>query len=362
MTKLFLRWFKRNFSDPQAVVLLMILLGGFLFIYFLSDILAPVFVAIVIAYLLDWLVQSLGNKGVSRNLGVVLVFSGFITIALLLTLGVVPLIWRQLETLVVDAPTMMNKVKTTLDALPQQYPNFVSMEQVNEIYLSVGEKLGGFGELVVSASLSSLLNAAALLVYAILVPLMVFFFLKDKEQIVSWLLRWLPKERYLTNRVWVEVNSQIGNYIRGKVLEIFIVGAASFICFSFFGLRYSLLLGVLVGFSVLIPYIGAAVVTIPVALVGYIQFGMESQFFWLMFWYLVIQAIDGNLLVPYLFSEVVNLHPIAIIIAVLFFGGIWGFWGVFFAIPLATLVKAVISAWDEVKTSDDDEDAVVATL
>jgi putative permease len=61
--------------------------------------------------------------------------------------------------------------------------------------------------------------------------------------------------------------------------------------------------------------------------------------------YAIIQALDGNLLVPLMFSEVVNLHPVAIILAILVFGGLWGFWGIFFAIPLATLVKAVINAW-----------------
>ena len=66
---------------------------------------------------------------------------------------------------------------------------------------------------------------------------------------------------------------------------------------------------------------------------------------WLMLAYLIIQALDGNVLVPLLFSEVVNLHPVAIIFAVLVFGGLWGFWGVFFAIPLATLFKAVVTAW-----------------
>lgn len=64
-----------------------------------------------------------------------------------------------------------------------------------------------------------------------------------------------------------------------------------------------------------------------------------------MFVYSVIQALDGNVLVPLLFSEAVNLHPIAIILSVLVFGGLWGFWGVFFAIPLATLVKALYNAW-----------------
>jgi putative permease len=61
--------------------------------------------------------------------------------------------------------------------------------------------------------------------------------------------------------------------------------------------------------------------------------------------YSILQAIDGVLLVPLLFSEAVNLHPVAIIVAILLFGGLWGFWGVFFAIPLATAVKAILNAW-----------------
>ena len=104
-------------------------------------------------------------------------------------------------------------------------------------------------------------------------------------------------------------------------------------------------LALAVGFSVVIPYIGAAVVTIPVLLIGFLQWGLGSEFYTLMVVYGVIQALDGNVLVPLLFSEAVNLHPVAIILAVLVFGGFWGFWGIFFAIPLATLVKAVLSAW-----------------
>jgi putative permease len=111
------------------------------------------------------------------------------------------------------------------------------------------------------------------------------------------------------------------------------------------------LLATLVGLSVIIPYIGATVVTIPVALVAYFQWGWSAQFAWLLIAYLVIQVLDGNVLVPLLFSEAVNLHPIAIIVAVLFFGGLWGFWGVFFAIPLATLVQAVIRAWPRARES-----------
>jgi putative permease len=70
-----------------------------------------------------------------------------------------------------------------------------------------------------------------------------------------------------------------------------------------------------------------------------------DDFLYIVIAYSIIQALDGIVLVPVLFSEAVNLHPIAIIVAILFFGGLWGFWGVFFAIPLATVVKAVLTAW-----------------
>jgi putative permease len=101
----------------------------------------------------------------------------------------------------------------------------------------------------------------------------------------------------------------------------------------------------LVGLSVIVPYIGAMLVTLPVVLVAFFQWGMTGEFYTAVGVYLIIQVLDGNVLVPYLFSEAVNLHPVAIILAVLFFGGIWGMWGVFFAIPLATLIKAIINAW-----------------
>ena len=146
-------------------------------------------------------------------------------------------------------------------------------------------------------------------------------------------------------RIGVEMNEQMANYVRGKAIEIVVVGVTTYLAFIVLGIQYAALLALLVGLSVVVPYIGAAVVTVPVAMVGYFQWGWTAPFFWLMFVYSVIQALDGNVLVPLLFSEAVNLHPIAIILSVLVFGGLWGFWGVFFAIPLATLVKALYNAW-----------------
>jgi len=123
------------------------------------------------------------------------------------------------------------------------------------------------------------------------------------------------------------------------------VGGLSYLVFAVFDLNYAALLGLLVGLSVIIPYIGATLVTIPVVAVAFFQWGLTPDFYWVVGLYIVLQVLDGNVLVPLLFSEAVNLHPLAIIVAVIFFGGLWGVWGVFFAIPLATLVNAVVTAW-----------------
>jgi len=201
-------------------------------------------------------------------------------------------------------------------------------------------------------SLGSVVDVITIVVYLVLLPTLVFFFLKDKRRILEWLRGFLPRDYTLTKQVWFEVDLQIGNYIRGKFWEILIVCSATLMTFEFLGLQFAVLLAVIVGLSVLIPFVGAAVVTIPVVLIAWSQWGATSEFWWVVIAYFIIQILDGNVLVPLLFSEVVNLHPVAIIVAILVFGGIWGLWGVFFAIPLATLVQAVINAWPN--PSDED--------
>ncbi|GAC22984.1 MAG: AI-2E family transporter [Alteromonadaceae bacterium] len=345
MISVFERWYKRKFSDPDSVMLLIMLIAVSVLLALLGTILMPVLVAAVIAYLLDWPVSQLSRAGMRRGFACSVVIFGFLTLCILTFIGIVPVVSQQSINLIREMPQIWGHAQVWLLQLPEQYPDFVHLGDVQDMLDGVNERIVSLGEQLLSASVSSLGSLASLLIYLVLVPLMVFFMLKDKDQLLDNLSPLLPSQRRLIKQVGSEMNTQIANYIRGKVIEIIIVGTISAVTFALMDLRYALLLGVLVGFSVLIPYIGAAVVTIPVAVVALFQWGITPDFWWLMIAYGVIQALDGNVLVPVLFSEAVSLHPVYIIIAVLFFGGLWGFWGVFFAIPLATLVKAVINAW-----------------
>ena len=351
MIEMFKSWYNRRFTDPQAMGLAAILLFGFVSIYFFSDLIAPLLVAIVLAYLLEWPVRLLNEKlKCPRLVAAMLVLGSFISLVFVVVLVLIPNLWAQLANLLSDLPHMFNRFNEWLLSLPERYPELIDAQTVESIFGTVKEKILNLGESALKLSLASIMNLVTLGIYAFLVPLMVFFLLKDKRQLIEGVSRFLPRNRTLASKVWVEMQQQIANYIRGKLVEILVVTAVTYAIFLTFGLNYPLLLAVAVGFSVLVPYIGAVLVTIPVVLVAIFQFGDTHTFWYLLIAFVVSQLLDGNLLVPFLFSEVVNLHPLIIIIAVLIFGGLWGFWGVFFAIPLATLVKAVVNAWPSNET------------
>jgi putative permease len=350
-------WYRRNFSDPQAVILAILLIVGFSVVLLLGDLLAPVLVALILAYLLEGVVNALERWGMPRLAAVTVVVLGSIVLAVVILLGLAPVLSRQVADLLREIPGMVGEGRQALMGLPERYPTLFTEAQVRRLISSLQTQLANFGSAALSMSLAQAVSVFTFLIYLILVPLLVFFMLKDKDRILAWARHFLPRRRELTYQVWEEVNLKIGNYIRGKVAEIAIVWVVTYATFALMGLNYSLLLSFLVGISVIVPYVGAISATIPVAFIAYFQWGFAADFWWILLVYQIIQLLDGNVLVPVLFSEVVNLHPVAIIVAVLFFGGLWGVWGVFFAIPLATLVQAVLNAWPRVQPPPDEADA-----
>jgi putative permease len=345
MFKVLRDWIQRYFSDEEAVVLAVLLFLAFTAVLTLGGMLAPVLAGMVLAYLMQGLVVTLERLRIPGGAAVGSVFALFMGVLLVFIVVLVPLLWHQLITLFNELPGMLAKWQSLLLLLPERYPHLVSDEQVLQAIEVARGEIGKFGQWALTFSLSSLPLLVNIMIYLVLVPILVFFFLKDREMIGRWVRGYLPRERALITRVAHEMNRQIANYIRGKVIEIFICGGATYIGFVVLGLNYAALLALLVGVSVVVPYVGAVVVTVPVLLIALFQWGWSDQFIYLMAVYGIIQVLDGNVLVPLLFSEAVNLHPVAIICAVLLFGGLWGFWGVFFAIPLATLFKAVLDAW-----------------
>ncbi len=338
-------WFTRNFSDPGVLGLFFTLVLVLILFEFFGQILAPLLVSVVLAYLLNSIVNYLERWHFPRLLALWLVYLLFLGALIFALFGLIPVLWKQLTTLVLELPTVVDKGQVLFNDLVSRYPHITGDMQWQEILLAVKAQQGKIGQVLLSASFSIIPNVIEFILYFVLVPILVFFLMKDSRVIMTWIAQFLPSNRSLVNNVWAEVNTQIGNYVRGRVIEIIIVGVVTSITFAIMGLPYAVLLGTLTGLAVTVPYIGGVVATIPVVIIAFLQWGISAPFVYLLVAYTVIQILDGNVLVPILFSETMNIHPIAIIVAILIFGSLWGFWGMFFAIPLATAVKAILDVW-----------------
>jgi len=345
MLKVLSDWFNRTFSDPEVSILLLTLLFLTGLMAFVGGILAPVFASIAVAYVLEGMVMSLCAYRCPRLLAIAMVSVVTLGLFLATIFWFFPLIWREVSAFVQALPAITARGQLWMADLPHRYPDLIAVDQVDQLTTMIHSEMAQFGKEFLAFTLAVIPNLLEMVIYLILVPFLVFFFLKDGYLIFTWLSDYFPQNRRLVRQVWHEVDGQLGRYIRGKLIEIVLMSMVMTAAFAYWGLNYAVLLGFLVGISTLIPYVGAVVVSIPVVLLALAQWGVSQESIYLLATYAILHLLDGQVLVPLLFSEALKLHPIAIFLAIILFGGLWGFWGVFFAIPLATLVKAVLRAW-----------------
>jgi len=312
---------------------------------FFGSVLTPFLISIVVAYLLVGVQKKIESFNISSKWALVITFAIFIVTGAAMLVWLLPILYTQLQAFVLDVPELFNNFLEFVSTLPAKFPELVTSEQITVFFQAVSSELSSITQNIVKSSIAGIQSTITILLYIILFPILVFFFLFDRKNIMDGLSKLVPGNREMFSNIWTEMDMQLSNYVRGKTTEIFVVGLCAAIIFSLVGLKYSALLSVLVGLSVVIPYVGAFLVTVPVVIVGLLQFGLTSEFYILITLYLLLQILDGNLLVPIIFSDAVKLHPVAIILAVFIFGSMFGFWGVFFAIPMATFIKAVWNAW-----------------
>ena len=338
---------KKVFSNEETLVFALLLTGSFLILFFLGNILTPFLISLIFAYLLIGMKSRMEQYGMNALASLIFTYCFFLLLGLAMIIWLGPMVYQQLQSLILEIPKWVNSSMVFVQDIPQKYPDLISSDQITEFFQSLSGQVTSISQDFLKASIAGIQNTVTVAINLILLPILVFFFLFDRESIISGFLAILPKDRDMLKKVWVEMDDQLSNYARGKAIEIVIVGVAAAVIFMFFGLQYIALLSVLVGFSVLIPFLGAFIVTIPVAAIGLLQFGLTFDFWLLLGAYIILQILDGYLLVPILFSDAVKLHPVIIMLAVFVFGSMFGFWGVFFAIPIATLIKAIWNSWPE---------------
>ncbi|MBI3993317.1 MAG: AI-2E family transporter [Candidatus Lambdaproteobacteria bacterium] len=337
----------RALRDPRVITLVaaVLLIAGLL--VWLGQALLPFIISVVVAYFLEGGVHQLRRRGWARRWAALSIYVLFLLIYLGGILGPLQLIARQTINLVRNWPAIFAQIQSAVNAQAGILLRAFPKNQQEEILHWVGTRIQEWGQQFVEGSLPAFGQATGWAVTMVLVPLLVFFLMLDKEEMVAQFRRLLPHDMELVDAVWDALEPKLANYVRGKMWEIIIVTIVTTVVFLLIRFKYAFLMGLATGLSVLIPYVGMIAVAVPITILGLIQWGATWDFGTLIIAYAVIQFLDGNVLVPYIFAEAVKMPPFYILLAVFVFGAMWGFWGVFLAIPLASLATTLVTGFLE---------------
>ena len=365
MISLFKNWYLRHFSTPGTIEFALVLLCIFLIVYYFMWLVGPLVVALCIAYCLDGVVRFLTRKCyMSRTVASSVTMLFFIGLSVSILVFVVPKLLQQgsqfYQTLQsISAQNISTEKGEDFDSivtsnilpfvenLPDPLPSMMTEGEIKELVNKARLALiSNVSNIFNNQIMPSVVNVMSFLVYLVIVPIFTFLMLSNKSQLQSRFVTYiLPSNQRIIHEFWPQLTKQIEGYMRGKLIHITIVSIVNTVAFISFGLHYAILLGIGVGLSVVIPYVGAVIITIPILLVSVFQFGFGYTLVWLLAVYIIIQLLDSNVLTPMLFSKAMNLDAFSILASILIFGGLWGFWGVFFSIPLATFIRTIIVNW-----------------
>ena len=334
---------RNRLREPRTWVLISLGFITLVLLVWFSRALGPVLAAAVIAYLLDGLVLRLEKLKVPRILAVALVLLGTVLLMGLIVFTLLPTVVEQLNQLANQIGPLLTQFEAWLVKMEQTYPSYFPGESVQEfvgrLSIQVENQLGRLITVLLAWAGGTFTGT----VNAVIVAFLTFFILKDKEIIWAYLVRVVPFLGHPAfQRVANDIDRQMGRFIKGKFLVVFVLFIFSTLVYLVIGLNYFLLLGIMTGLSTFIPYIGAIVVTIPVVATGLLQWGSFTAGVLTLLAYTGVQAVDANFLTPVLIGRETNIHPVAIIGAILICGSLWGFWGVFFAVPVAVVVKSIL--------------------
>jgi putative permease len=292
--------------------------------------------SIIIAYVLDGPVTAVMRMGLSRKLSVFLVLLAVVSLCGYLSAYWLPKLFKQLLAFGAALPEWLLTFNHFL--------SHHSSLSVASLYTLLQQTLLNYIRNIMRLSWHSITDGIHLIIHGVLMPMLVYFFLADKHFFLKGLQWFLPSSVKLLS-ILKKIDIQLGQYIRYRLLEMTGVALLTTCLLALFGLNYAILLGTCVGISVLIPYVGAIVMTIPIIAIMFLQWGLNKHFGYCLASYGALLIIDGNVIVPLLFSEAISLHPVWIMLAIIFFGQWFGFWGVFFAIPMAAIVKTCLHHW-----------------
>lgn len=333
-----------------AYVLLRIIkeLGVFSILLTILKVLSPLFIGVIVAWLLNPFVKWLETKKVRRGIGTTLAYIILIGCLILLVQAIIPLLYNQTIDLVENFPNIFASLKEWFSGLFGNIDsNAINIESIEKNFLVRLDELS----VNLSTSLPSfIINSATTVISSIgtfLIGLVIgFFLLLSCDNLGNVLLDIVPKKiRISTKELIKKINQSLRNYVNGALLDACVVFVISTIAFALIGLKAPVLFGLFCGLMNVIPYAGPYIGGAPAVIVAFSQgTGIGIA---VLIAVIIIQMVEGNVLQTLIISKTTKLNPVTIIIGLLVFGHFFGIVGMLLSTPIIGVCKVIIKYFDD---------------
>ncbi|AXK71403.1 AI-2E family transporter [Lysobacter sp. TY2-98] len=318
----------------------------------LLGMLAPVLTPFVIAALLGWLgdpvVDRLEARGLSRGAAVGIVFSVMTLIFVLVLLLALPIVQRQVLTLVDSLPTYSAWIGSTLVPWVEAHTRidvdrYLDVGYLTNLVREHWQSASGIAATVLGYVTRSGSMLIGILVNAVLVPVLAFFFLRDWDALVARIASLIPPRHLpVVTRLAKESDAVLGGFLRGQFMVMLILGVMYAVGLEIVGLDLGILIGMVAGMLTFVPYVGPASLLTFGGIAALVQFGDWQHFGGVLIVFVVGQLLESYWLTPKFVGNRIGLHPMAVIFAVLAGGQLFGFLGMLLALPLAAVVNVLL--------------------
>ena len=318
-------------------------------LWLLGPVLTPFALAALLGWLGDPMVDRLERAGRSRNLAVTLVF---LLMSLLLVIAVallVPMIERQVLTMLELLPRLQDWfVDTAMPWVEQrtglEMANWLDPQRLIELTRGHWQQAGGMAATFFGYVSRSGFAVVAWVANIVLLPILTFYFLRDWDKLVERVAALIPRDNIaLVSRLAVESDDVLGAFLRGQFLVMVALGAIYAIGLSLVGLKLGLLIGIIAGLISFVPYLGTAVGVVLGLIAAFIQPGADLTLVGLVLAVFVAgQMLEGYVLTPRIVGDRIGLHPVAVIFAIMAGGQLFGFLGMLLALPVAAVANVLL--------------------
>ncbi|MXY46533.1 MAG: AI-2E family transporter [Chloroflexi bacterium] len=321
-------------------------------IYYLRNALLPFIIGLALAYILDpvvsWMDRHIpvmnSRPETKRIILILFTFAAAIIVFIGALIAIIPAIVAEIRHFVDILPSLIQSARGTVQNLDEQ----ISAQLPEEVVVVIHDAAQDIGGLVISAAgafaartYGVVSQTMSLMLGLAMVPLVLFYVLKDRGKILDGMLNTLqPTPRMHTVRVLFLLNDIFSAYVRGQLILGVVVGAFVFLGLWGLGVPFAPVLGLVAGVFELVPVIGPWLGAIPGVLV--VLATEPEKFIWVALLYLIVQLLENSLLVPRIQGESLNLHPVMVLAALLVGSELAGFWGIILGPPLAAAARSVL--------------------